>query len=537
MRPRQRRALLALAVLFTALNGLKPLALDDTVYWHYTRHIAAHPLDPYGFRLAGAQPANEVLAPPVLLYWWAAAFRLGGDHPFVWKLSLLPFALAFTFSLAALGRRFAPRLELPLTFLLVLSPAFLPCLNLMLDVPALALGLTATVIFLGACDRGSAGRALAAGLLAGVATQTKYTAFVVPVVFLLYGLLGRRLRLGLLAAGAAALVFVGWEGLTAAAYGQSHFVLALREREAPPLHKLLLVWPLVATLGVVAPAVALLGLAGLGASRRAILGAAAVVVAGFLVVAFVPARAAVLVPGSVPGRPLLSVSAAVFGALGLSVAGAAAASAWRLLREAPAGRWRVEAFLVGWLGLELAGYFALSPYPAARRVLGVVVAATLLVGRLAARDGRRAPAWAAAGLSAALGLLAYGVEFRQYQAEQVLAAKVVRHVRRLAPRAGVYCVGFGAFTFYGERLGMTRFETAAHPPRPGDWLVLLREHAEAGPFQPLLHLLVPGGRLERGTPFPFRSCYQVGGTPLEHHEGPLVRVALYRWPAEGRCPP
>jgi hypothetical protein len=530
MPPRQRRALLALAVLFTLLNGLKPLALDDTVYWHYARHIAAHPLDPYGFRLANAQPANEVLAPPVLLYWWAAAFRLGGDHPFLWKLSLLPFALAFTFSLADLGRRFAPRLELPLTFLLVLSPAFLPCLNLMLDVPALALGLTATVVFLGACDRSSAGRALAAGLLAGVATQTKYTAFVVPAVFLLYGLLGRRRRLGLLAATAASLVFVGWECLMAAAYGHSHFVLALREREAPPLHKLLLVWPLVATLGVVAPAVALLGVSARGASRRAIVCAAAAIFAGFLLVAFVPARAAVLVPGSGFGRPLLSVSAAVFGALGLSVAGAAAAAAWRLLREAPPRRWQAEAFLIGWLGLELAGYFALSPYPAARRVLGVVVAATLLVGRLAARDGRRGPAWAAAAVSAALGLLAYGVEFRQYHAEQVLAAKVVRHVRRLAPRANVYSFAFGAFTFYGERLGMTRIETAGRAPRPGDWLAVLGDFSNADQLRPLLHLLVPGGRLERGTPFPFRSCYQVGGTPLEHHEGPLVTVDLYRWP-------
>jgi hypothetical protein len=530
MRPRQRHALLVLAFLFTFLNCFKPLALDDTVYWHYSRHIAAHPLDPYGFRLANSQPANDVLAPPVLLYWWAGAFHLGGDHPFLWKLSLLPFVLAFTFSLAALGRRFAPGLELPLTFLLVLSPAFLPCLNLMLDVPALALGLWAVVAFLGACDRGSARGAVAAGLIAGVAAQTKYTAFVVPAVFLLQAMLVRRLRLGLLAAVPAVLVFVGWECLMAAAYGQSHFVLALRQREAPPLQKLMLVWPLVGTLGVVAPAVALLGLAALGAPRRAVVGAAVAVVAGFLLVAFVPGRAAVLVPGSVPGRPLLSVSAAVFGTLGLSVVWAAAAAAWRLLRSVPPGRWRVEAFLVGWLGLELASYFALSPYPAARRVLGVVMAATLLVGRLAARDGRLAPAWAAAGVSAALGLLAYGVEFRQSQAEQALAAKVVRHVRRFAPHAEVYCFGFGAFTFYGERLGLTRLETTGRPARPGDWLAVLGDWSAAEQLQPLLRRLVPEGRLERGTPFPFRSCYQVGGTPLEHHEGPLVTVALFRWP-------
>jgi hypothetical protein len=530
MRPRERRALLALALLFTGLNSFKPLTLDDTVYWHYARHIASHPLDPYGFRLAGAQSANAVLAPPALLYWWAAALRLGGDHPFLWKLALLPFALAFTFSLAALGRRFAPRLELPLTFLVVLSPALLPCLNLMLDVPALALGLTAVVVFLRACDRGAAGGALAAGLLAGVAAQTKYTAFVVPAVFVLHGLLGRRLRLGLLAAAPAVLVFVGWESLTAAAYGHSHFVLALREREAPVVQKLRLVWPLVGTLGVVAPAVALLGLAAFGASRRALACAAAAVAAGFLLVAFVPGRAAVLVPGPLPGRPLLSVSAAAFGTLGLSVVAAAALTSWRLLSRAAPDTWRAEVFLVGWLGLELAGYFALSPYPAVRRVLGLVVVAALLVGRLAARDGRRAPAWAAAGVSAALGLLAYAVEFRQQQAEQVLAAQVVRHARRFAPRAEVYFFGFGAFTFYGERLGMTRLGPAGRPPRPGDCLVLFGDQLQEGSLRSLTRLLVPAGELSRGTPFPFRSGYQAGGTPLEHHEGPLVRAALFRWP-------
>src|SRR5262249_37123165 len=43
-------------------------------------------------------------------------------------------------------------------------------------------------------------------------------------------------------------------------------------------------------------------------------------------------------------------------------------------------------FLLGWLALEVAAYFPLTPFPAVRRVLGIVVVLTLLVGRYAARN-------------------------------------------------------------------------------------------------------------------------------------------------------
>ena len=50
---------------------------------------------------------------------------------------------------------FSPNQELalPLTALVVLSPAFLPGLNLMLDVPAQALALASLALFVAAADR------------------------------------------------------------------------------------------------------------------------------------------------------------------------------------------------------------------------------------------------------------------------------------------------------------------------------------------------------------------------------------------------
>ena len=79
----------------------------------------------------------DVLAPPVLPYWWAVAIRLFGRQPWVWKLWLFPFCLILTTSLQAIFRRFAHGLETILLWLTAFSPALLPGINLMLDVPAL----------------------------------------------------------------------------------------------------------------------------------------------------------------------------------------------------------------------------------------------------------------------------------------------------------------------------------------------------------------------------------------------------------------
>src|SRR5436309_2471505 len=82
-----------LAVVFTLLNCLKPLHIDDAAYYCYARQIADAPLAPYGFEVLWGErpcPANRLLAPPVLLYWWAGGLRLFGDSPFLWKLWLLP---------------------------------------------------------------------------------------------------------------------------------------------------------------------------------------------------------------------------------------------------------------------------------------------------------------------------------------------------------------------------------------------------------------------------------------------------------------
>src|SRR5262245_182877 len=173
------------AGLLCGLNSLKPLLVDDTAYHAYAVHIARAPLDPYGFSIdwyGRSQPAHTVLAPPVLPYWWALSIGLFGDNALAAKLWLAPWCLLLAAAVHFLARRYSgEKFATPLTWMLVLSPSVLPSLNLMLDVPALALALASLALFLATIERQRTCGAIGAGLLAGLAMQTKYTALIAPV--------------------------------------------------------------------------------------------------------------------------------------------------------------------------------------------------------------------------------------------------------------------------------------------------------------------------------------------------------------------
>jgi hypothetical protein len=610
--------LAALALLFTLLNAVKPLQVDDGAYYYYALQMSRDPLRPYGFDMfwySRPEPANDILAPPVLPYWWSLAIVLFGDNVFLWKLWLLPFSWLFVWSLAALFRRFARPLETPLLWLTVLSPTFLPSLNLMLDVPALALGLSAIVVSLRAAARDSLALAALAGLLAGLAMQTKYTAFLAPAAILTHGLLFRHrcraahhtrspilrflfeMRTPLVAVATAALLFIAWEAYVVEQHGESHFLHHARDADDWLLprdrvvgwwegvwlrivEKSSLFWPLLPVIGGVSPAVIALGLAALGVRRWMVALAGGLMVLGYILVAALQADFMVRIADGAGSRfglgdperlGPLTLEQVLFGVYGVVLMSTMLCLLWQLWiaprraaeplaeggeleptpieevsrngstwqRRAGAAFGRVDSFLVLWLGLELAGYFGLTPFSAVRRVMGLVVVSTLLAGRLAARTCRQPDrhtlVWAIMGGGVALGLIFYVIDLHDAFAEKRAAEQAADFIRAEDPGARIWYVGHWGFQHYAERAGMLPVVPAGYavPPSvllPGDWLVKPDERLEQQRIRLDRTRAQSVSVIAQVDVLPLRTvqCYYGGFAPVEHHQGPRIEVEIFR---------
>jgi hypothetical protein len=537
-----RVAAVLAALALVLANAPKPLIVDDTAYALYAEQIRRDPTDPYGFEIfwyGAPEPALEVLAPPLLPYWLAGARALFGDDPVPWKLSLLPFALALAFALRSLFARFAPGLEVPLLWMAIASPSVLPFLNLMLDIPALSLALGAVALFLSACDRGRAAGAALAGLVAGLAMQTKYIAATAPLAMLAYGALARRPRLAGLACAMAAAVFLGVEVTLALRYGDSHFVLGVERVGASfagPSPAAALGWiaGFATLLGAMAPGVGLLALFALGGSRRAVAAAALPCALAFVAIPFLPAAA---VPEIRPSDllPRLGdppVEQVLLGALGLAVVASVAILVVRRLRREPT---REDLFLAAWLGIEVAGFAALSPFLAARRVLGVSLIALICCGREAARrvaqgaarDGLRV----ALGFGVGLALLFAASDFAGACAQRDsvrLAEAALRDLGADPARETVWFSGHWGFRFYAERAGMRPFDPTRSRPRAGDWIVvpegIFRQAMTAVRASRALARLAP----RSASPWSTLPWAYAGPTAIRARTPWQVRVSIHR---------
>ncbi len=215
----------------------------------------------------GTSPATICWFRPFCPTGCALTAANGPEDPFIWKLWLLPFALLFTFLLHWFYRRFATGLELPMVVMTLFSPTFLPSLNLMLDIPALTLALAAMFCYfrgVDCCTRSSGwGWIVLSGLLAGLATQTKYTAFVPVAAIGLHALLYRRAVRGFVVGLLAVSIFVGWEQYVAWRHGESHFLVSIHRRSPRLLSRFNQIAPSIGFMGGLAPGLLLLGLLAL----------------------------------------------------------------------------------------------------------------------------------------------------------------------------------------------------------------------------------------------------------------------------------
>jgi hypothetical protein len=571
------KLLLLLALACTLLNAVKPLTIDDTAYHGFAAQVANRPLDPYGFAAYWWwQPmvANEVLAPPLFFYWWSIPLCLFGENVFLAKMCLLPFVALLAYALYALAHRFARGAELPVVALTLFSPTVLPSVNMMLDVPALALGLAALAMFCRACDRDSFVLAALAGLIAGLGMETKYTAFLAPAAMLLYAAWLGRLRLWPAAAVVAAQLFLSWEFLMAILYGESHFMLHARANAGRGLHWSLLM-PLLTNLGSVGWAGALLALAGLGVRRWGLAAAAAAGLLAYVAVACLGGELQLTVNlfGHAEKPVMVPFEHLVFGTLGVVGLLLGGAALWQLFRvpaaltrrpvlfiSRPA---RVNWFLLSWLLLEIVGYLALTPFPAVRRIMGVVVVTTLLVGRLAALRSRSAAArrtlYGVAAYGAVLGLLVYGVDLVEARAEKGAVEEAARCIREQDDGATIWYVGHWGFQYYAERQDMRAISAYPAPDDPipipprsvlqkGDWVVIPNYRWSGDRFaggvhkqpytpDPNLTRLEFTVTMEDRVPLQTIMNFYSGFTAVEHHEGPRLEVEVRRVLADHEAEP
>jgi hypothetical protein len=548
------KLLLVLAVLFTLLNAFKPLCIDDALYYYHAKQISAQPLNPYGFTIFWndrPEPAIQNLAPVLMQYWWAIAIRLFGQHPFWWKVWLFPYALLLVFSLHSLLRRFAGRYEMILTWMVILSPVFLPSFNLMLDVPVAALILSAIVVYLLASERESLWLAAAAGLIAGIAAQTKYNGLVVVGVVLYHSFLFKRYRPGLVAALVAGTFFMAWEMFIYLSAGRSHFLAQSQTYGSVNLlaKYVYLAWPIVTIMGAVAPFFTLLGLVAMGIKKKGIVIGTMAITLGFLLIAFVPGRFQTW-----GQNKHIELAQVVFSLFGISFFVSLFFVIGRLTRLALISgklknylqqwwEYRIEWFLAGWWLLEIVAYFVLSPIPAVRRVLLLLVVSTLLVGRLLAHSftARASLVQWTAFASILLGLLFYAVDFRDAYVEKAAIEKARQAIATMPPAANTWYLGRWGLQFYAEQANMKPVLPDESALQPGDRLVITDSVYSPPPV--LAHLrryqIAPVAEfaLADGLPLSTMLGLYNSGIPIHHQEGPRRRVRIYLVEGAAAAPP
>lgn len=504
--------------------------MDDWHSYVYAKQIAEHPFDPYGFEVAWFQwpePAIDPIATPFFPYWIAAGLRLFGDQPILLKAWLFPFNLLFVLGLYGVLRRFVKNFEKPLLWMTVLSPAFLPSVNLMPDVPVWAMILAALNLFIMAGDRDSTRLAIIAGVVTGLAMQTKYSAFIVPPLILLYASIFRKMRLGWVAVVLAGAVFVAWEALVFLKYGQSHFLIQLGKSDIRFYRwaRLELVNPMLNYLGGLAVALSLLSpLASQSHWPKIASVMAAFVFFGFALLLFSP------------------IEKLVFLAFGLILFTTTFNAAWSLAkvdngsvkRTWDQEDYRKDAFLVLWLILELLAFFVITPFPATRRCLGLIIAITLVMARYFAgdtrRENQRRDIVLVSVFSILWGLGFFAVDLQEAVASKRAAKQSAQIIHDLDNNPVTWYVGHWGFKYYAEREGMKTVIADKSQLRKGDWLVV----PVHGVFRQ--QVFFDPNHLEFVKELNFDDClplqtvphYYLGSIPLSRRNKPRISIVICR---------
>ncbi|MBY0461437.1 MAG: hypothetical protein K2V38_29320, partial [Gemmataceae bacterium] len=268
--------------------------------------------------------------------------------------------------------------------------------------------------------------------------------------------------------------------------GRSHFALHAGSAGGGGLgafveYRLSLVAPLAGYLGCLAVGVGLLAGSALGVSRRRLAVVAGVWCAGFALVAALPRRwtlgadfSGVTTFWQASGFVWLTM---VFGCAGLLLV------RWR--RRFGVRTSRASLFLAGWLAIEIVGALGLTPFPAARRVIGITLVAGLIAARAVslverADPDRKPPRWVF-GVGVAAGCVVGAIDLLDAFPEKACAEGAAEVVRSRREDTTIWYVGHWGFQYYCDRAGMRPLIADQTTARAGSYLVI-PIYPEGDPF-------------------------------------------------------
>ncbi len=468
--------LFLLALIICVINALKPIHIDDTVYIWIARQIVSDPFNPFGFELLWCQwPSFMDLGyiPPVMPYWLAGSLYVFGNDPILIKLSILPFILVFVFAVNLLSKRFSPSIAFPVTVFIAVSPAILPGWNIMLDLPSIAFGLMTIELFIRAVSRDSWKYVIAAGMVAALAVMTKYTALVIPGVMLLYGILNRRLLMGI-AAGLIVLGFIiSWEFFYVYQYDHTQLLWRImngNNKNGSSSNVLFLVSTGCITIGALLP---------------------------FLYAVYIPVRKLdktfikIIIISLIIGlggylaaicTNSFEIYFTVFAGLLFSIMLLGVITELILNRDRikfniiPAN---IYIFLFGWLIMEITESLLISPFPAVRRLISITIILTFLGFRLL--DRKVLPetrcialigCWLMVAGNIVITALYVTVDQKEADAQATLATQIIKQLRQNGVDGDVWYTGHWGFAYYAEKAGMKAVIPDESILKAGDWLII-----------------------------------------------------------------
>jgi hypothetical protein len=319
-----------------------------------------------------------------------------------------------------------------------------------------------------------------------------------------------------------ALTFAAGEYAVGLARGQALFLTASARSVGLRLRS---IRPMFTLVGEVAPVLLPMALAALGAARRWIVLACAVLAATYVLIAL-DLRALTL-PGAAGIAIWIAVAAAIW-------------RAWRALPTEAAQARRDLAFLAGWLAIELAAAIMLPPFTAARRFCEAFAVAALLLAAIAARHAIARPGlrvqvrWLVA-FAAATGLffeIIDGVD--AWNVRRAAETAAVR-ARELAGTGATWFRGIHGFAYYAQRAGLQLANPYDSVLHAGDVLVIESMRDLQVPHPPPGAQLIEARRV--GVALPVRTVlpFYVGWRSIDYTPADErgVELQFYRVTVDG----